>query len=258
MSFAERVTPTTDVLTVIPARAGSKSIPRKNLAVIGGKPLVVHAIEQARAARHLSRVLVSTEDEHIAGVARQAGAEVPWLRPVALAADETSMLAVIQHVLEQLQARERWRPEAVLILQPTSPLRRPEDIDAAIALLRERNADSVVSVVEVPHQFRPGSLMELRGDRLVSPADGQPVLRRQDKPVVYARNGPAVLAVRRHVIEQGRLYGERCLPLVMPPERSVDIDGPFELMLAEFLFQRNATTSDGTHASRLQASDTTA
>ena len=126
--------------------------------------------------------------------------------------------------------------------QPTSPLRRSEHIDDAVRLLLDSSADSVVSVVEVPHQFNPLSVLLIREGELVPflPGEGVRVLRRQDKPSVYARNGAAVYAVRRILLmEEGSLFGEHCKPLIMAPEESVDVDSEMDLLLVEFLLSRS-------------------
>jgi len=227
-----------DVLGVIPARGGSKGLPGKNLLPLAGRPLITYTCAAALASRHLTRVVVSTDDEEIAATARRAGVDVPFLRPAELAADETPILPVIQDTLHRLHARDAAFPDIVVLLQPTSPLRRAEHIDAAVAKLAESDADSVVSVVTVPHRYSPGSLMRLAGERLVPASDGPAVLRRQDKPVVYARNGPAVLAVRTRVLlEQDSLYGAAILPLIMDEQASVDIDTQADLDFAAFLLQ---------------------
>ena len=218
------------VLGVIPARGGSKGIPRKNLAPVAGRPLLAFTVESALAARSLSRVVVSTEDAEIAEVARGLGAEVPFLRPEALAGDEVPAVPVLQHAVQALEA-EGFRPDCIVCLQPTSPLRRAEHIDAAVELLLREKADSVVTVVPVPHNMNPLSVMRMEGGRLVPfLPDAPPVLRRQDKPEVFARNGPAVAVMTRETLmEGGRLYGERTLPLPMAPEDSLDVDGPEDL-----------------------------
>ena len=228
-----------NILGLIPARGGSKGIPQKNLAPLAGRPLIAHTIEAGLAAPSLSRLIVSTDDERIAEVSRELGAEVPFLRPAELATDQAPALAVIRHALEWLD-QSGWRAEAVVYLQPTSPLRRAEHIEAAVEKLLEERADTVVSVVEVPHQMNPVSVMKLENGRL-KPFLGQAgPLRRQDKPRVYARNGPAVLALRRETVLEGNtLYGPRTLPLVMEPAESLDIDSPFDLELAEWLLQRH-------------------
>ena len=214
------------VVGLVPARGGSKGIPRKNLATLAGKPLLHWTLAAAAAARSLDRVVVSTDDEEIGTLTEQLGAEVLG-RPRALAGDEVPMLDVIRHALGELGP-----VEVLVLLQPTSPLRRAEHVDEAVRLLRETGADSVVSVVEVPHQFRPGSLMELDADGRLVGAPGPAT--RQDKPVVYARNGPAVLALRPDRLGNA-LYTGDCRPYVMGLRDSVDVDGPDDLRFAELL-----------------------
>jgi CMP-N-acetylneuraminic acid synthetase len=219
-----------DVVALIPARGGSKGIPRKNLAPVAGRPLLAWTIDAALRSRAVTRTVVSTEDDEIATAARELGAEV-LVRPPELAADDTPMQPVILHALEELEA-----PEVLVLLQPTSPLRRGEHVDEAVELLLATDADSVVSVVEVPHRYRPGSLMALDGKRLVRLADDHAATR-QEKPVVYARNGPAVLALRADRIGTD-LYGGDCRPYVMGARESLDVDEPFDLELAELLLGR--------------------
>ena len=214
-------------IALVPARGGSIGIPRKNMAPLGGRPLVAWTIEAALASEAVTRTVVSTEDEEIAAVARAAGAEV-LTRPDELAADETPMRDVIEHALDELGG-----VEVIVLLQPTSPLRRAEHVDTAVELLRTTGADSVVSVVEVPHRYRPGSLMALDGDRLVRLAEDHAATR-QEKPAVYARNGPAILVLRADRIGTD-LYGGDCRAYVMDPRDSVDVDDPFDLELAELL-----------------------
>lgn len=182
-------------------------------------------------------MVVSTEDDEIAAVARQLGVEVPFLRPAHLAADETPMLDVLTDLVASLQRREGYRPDILVLLQPTSPFRRASHIDAAVDLLTSSGADSVVTVVPVPHQFTPASLMQLQGDRLVpwAAAGGAPT-RRQEKPLFFARNGPAVVAARTAVVMEAKtLYGPDTRGLVMRREESFDIDDAFDLEIAERL-----------------------
>lgn len=226
-----------NVLGVVPARGGSKGIPQKNLTIVAGRPLLAYTADAARASRRLTRVVVSTDDEAIAEAAVGLGLEVPFLRPAALATDDTPMLPVLQHAAREV-ARAGSAADVVVLLQPTSPLRRASHIDEAIELLQTTSADSVVSVVEVPHQFSPVSVMRLEGGQLRPYLDGPPVTRRQDKPRVYARNGPAVLAVRTHVLEAGSLYGGDCRPLLMAAAESLDVDGPEDLALAELMLSK--------------------
>jgi len=220
------------VLGVIPARGGSKGIPNKNLALVGGRPLLAYTADAVKESKFLTRTIVSTDDTRIADCARSMGLEVPFMRPSLLAGDEVPMLAVLRHAIETLEA-DGFHADIVVLLQPTSPLRRGEHIDAAVDWLQRTRGDSVVSVVEVPHQFNPTSVMRL-DDGLLKPfLDGQTTTRRQDKPRLNARNGPAVLAVRAHVLREGSLYGNDVWPLMMSPEDSLDVDTPWDLRLVE-------------------------
>jgi CMP-N-acetylneuraminic acid synthetase len=221
---------------IVPARGGSKGIPRKNIALLGGKPLLAHTAEAAGAARRLARCILSTDDPEIAAAGREYGLDVPFLRPPELATDTTPSLDVMIHAARRLD--EMGTPaDALVLLQPTAPLRTAEDIDGAIDLLERGEADSVVSVAEVPSHYSPEWQLTLGGDGELSLATGRPlreiVTRRQLLPKTYYRNG-AVYAVRRAtLLDQRSLYGERCLGYVMPAERSVNIDGPDELAEAE-------------------------
>lgn len=232
-------------LGIIPARGGSKSIPRKNLAPLGGRPLIAHTCEAARAAARLDRVILSTDDAEIAETVRALGVDVPFMRPASLAGDTVPMLEVLQQAVRALEARDGDRADVVVLLQPTSPLRRARHIDEAVALLEASGADSVVSVVEVPHQFTPGSVLKLDGERVVPYESGPMILRRQDKPRLYARNGPAIVVVRRQtLLETGTLYGPHTRPYPMTPEDSIDIDGPLDLEIAAFFLARE-TAGEG-------------
>jgi CMP-N-acetylneuraminic acid synthetase len=221
-----------NVLGVIPARGGSKAISNKNLVLVGGRPLLAYTADAVKDSRLLTRTIVSTDDPRIADCARSMGLEVPFMRPSSLAGDEVPMLPVLQHAVEALEA-DGFHSDIVVLLQPTSPLRRGEHIDAAVTWLERAGGDSVVSVVEVPHQFNPTSVMRLEDGLLKPFLDAPTVSRRQDKPRVFARNGPAVLATRVQVIKEGSLYGRQSWPLAMSPEDSLDIDTEWDLKLVE-------------------------
>jgi CMP-N,N'-diacetyllegionaminic acid synthase len=222
------------IVAVIPARGGSKGIHRKNLAQIAGQPLISYAIQAARSAASVDRVLISTDDSEIADVARELGAEVPFMRPPELAGDAAPMLEVLRHALGWLEA-QGVAVEALVLLQPTSPLRTGRHVEEAIALFRSTHATSVVSVVEVPHQFNPVSVMKLSSQGTLSPFIGDQAIatRRQDKPKAYARNGPVVLVCCPDTLLSGELYGARCRPYLMSEEDSLDIDTSRDLIVAE-------------------------
>ena len=223
-------------LGIIPARGGSKSIPNKNLIPAGGKPLLEWTV---RAARNccLNHTILSTDCHKIAAVGRRLGVDVPFIRPRALSTDRASMIGVLQHALEWWASSGRKDPEGIVLLQPTSPLRRSLDIDTAVGLFREKQADSVVSMMEVPHQFNPVSLMVESADgTLRSFLDGPQTLRRQDKPLVLARNGPAILVLRPNLIRRGELYTNNTFPYRMNARNSLDIDEPHDLAILNALW----------------------
>lgn len=222
---------------IIPARGGSKGIPRKNLTFCAGQSLLAHAAASALQSHVLQRVILSTDSEEIAAAGRTLGLEVPFLRPPALAADDTLMVEVLRHLLEWLTETGQ-RVDALVLLQPTSPLRRPAHVAEAAAQFEATGAATLVSVTRVPHQFTPGSIMERNQGHLTPWQSNQPnILRRQDKPELYARNGPALLIVRPDVVRSGQLYGDPTVGYLMSAHDSVDVDGPEDLWLAELLLR---------------------
>ncbi|MCL0102267.1 acylneuraminate cytidylyltransferase family protein [Dehalococcoidia bacterium] len=233
-----------EILGLIPARGGSKGIPGKNLAPLCGRPLLSYTCDAAVQSKHITRTIISTDSLEIAKVAQEHNVERPFLRPPELSGDDAPMLSVITHALSILEENEGYTPDAVALLQPTSPLRRAEHIDSAISLLIETGADSTVTVIQVPHHFNPASLMVMQGNRIVPYHDGELILQRQKKPKVLARNGPAVLVTRRStLLENDSLYGNDCRPVLMEEQDSLDIDTPFDLELAAFLMNPQTRSS---------------
>jgi CMP-N-acetylneuraminic acid synthetase len=226
-------------LAIVPARGGSKRFPRKNLAPLAGVPLVTGAITAARTSELVGRVIVSTDDEEIASTSRQAGAEVPWLRPPELSGDEVPTVAVLRHVLQRLEADEGSLPPIAVLLEPTAPMRQPAHIDAAIRQLRASACDSVVSVSPVPHIHHPDEVLVCEKGRLRPFASGRTLddrrLRGAQTPV-YSLNG-AVYAFRpATLLETGCLFGT-AEALVLGPECLVDIDTELDLVVAESLLK---------------------
>lgn len=224
------------VLAIITARGGSKGVPRKNVLPLCGKPLLGYTAQAALAARSLTRVVLSTDDEEIAQVGRVCGLEVPFLRPPELARDDTPTLPVLQHAVSFLE-EQGARFEAVCLLQPTNPLRRAEDIEACIALWKSENADSVVTVLPVPAEYNPHWVYFRRGDGTLALSTGEkvPIPRRQQLPAAYHREG-SVYVVSRDVLMQGNsLYGSRLLGYAMDANRSINIDTPEDWRRAEKL-----------------------
>lgn len=219
---------------MIAARGGSKSVPRKNLIDVGGRPLIAWSIAAALGSR-VSRTIVTTDDPEIAEMARRFGAEVPFERPAELAQDDTPGTDPILHAVEWLERHEHYRPDLVVSLQPTSPFRTSADIDAAIALLESRGADSVVAATPADHH--PYWMKRVTADGWAEEfLPGTPVpARRQDLPAAYALNGALYLARREVLLARRGWYTDRTVLYIMPPERSIDVDTPWDLRLARLV-----------------------
>ncbi len=219
------------IIALIPARGGSKGVPRKNIRPLAGKPLIAWSIAAAKAAPSIARIVVSTDDAEIAEVAKAAGAEVPFLRPASLAEDATPDYPVCLHALDQLDAAD-----VVVWLRPTAPLRTASDIENAIAILNERGADSVRSVVaSKAHPYWMKSLDDGLLSAFIPGKDEFSHPQRQKLPPVFMLNG-AVDVMRSAVVRtSGGLWGQRVAAYVMPPERSIDIDTLQDFKRAEEL-----------------------
>lgn len=223
------------ILGVIPARGGSRTVPRKNLQRIAGRPLIAYAIGAALKSKLLDRVIVSTEDEEIAKVARKYGAEVPFMRPKELARDNVSLIPVIQHAMRYLE-NVGWKADVIVSIQPTSPLIEATDIDLAIDKLVKTGCDSVVSVCRIVHGH-PYRALKLNGDRVVPfVKKGQRYLQKQDLPPFYIFNG-ALFVRRRKVLEKWSGHdfalGKDVRAIVMDEMKSINIDTPLDLMVAK-------------------------
>jgi len=234
------------VLAVIPARGGSKGVPRKNIRPVCGQPLIAYTIETALAVKHLlHRVVISTEDEEIAAIARQYGGEVPFMRPLHLAADRVPMIPVLQHAVRFVEEQDHIRLEWVLLLQPTDPFRTVKDIETVLELAQAGGCDSVISVVQV-FAVHP-ILMKLIADDQLLPyciAEKEGTRRQDYQPPAYMRNG-AIYLVRRDVLmERGSIWGDVIRPYVMPSDRSVSVDTELDLKLVEILMQENIQRSN--------------
>jgi CMP-N-acetylneuraminic acid synthetase len=209
-------------------------VPRKNIRPLRGKPLLWYTAECARKARSLARVVLTTDDEEIADIGRSAGLEVPFVRPAELARNDTPSLPVVQHAVRFLE-ESGDRFDAVCLLQPTSPLREPDDIDGAVELLEKTGADSVISFVDVGEKH-PARMKAIDGDgRVVDPPFGESIegQRRQDLPKLYLRDGSIYLTRRDVLMEKGSFKGDDCRAYVVPEERAINVDTPFDLFLAE-------------------------
>jgi N-acylneuraminate cytidylyltransferase len=228
------------VIAIIPARGGSKGVPRKNLRTVGGKPLLAHSIYQARAAEAVHGVFVSTDDEEIASLARQCGATVVP-RPAELSGDTASSESALLHTLDYLAQAGEPEPDLVVFLQCTSPVRRPEDVDEAVRMLRTTGADSMLSVVE-SHRFlwRNGGAgaVPVNYDHTRRP-------RRQDRAPEWVENGSIYLVKARVLRETGNRLGGRIALYPMDYWSGFEIDTEADLALCDWILRTGGGASEG-------------
>jgi len=222
------------ILAIIPARGGSKGVPRKNIREVAGRPLIAYTIAAAQASRLITRCIVSTDDKETAEISKMLGCEV-MERPVALAQDDTPTVSVIKHVFDRLESQGKIFDYG-LVLQPTSPLRTGQDIDSALQALFQSDADSVVSVYQVS-DHHPARMYRMESDMLISFDETFASVRRQELPPVYHRNG-AIYAFHRHLLDKNTLTGNRILPYIMAEDRSLNIDTEYDLVLANHILSR--------------------
>ena len=228
-----------NILGIIPARGGSKGVPGKNIKILAGKPLIAFSIAAAKSS-NLSKVIVSTDDEQIITVARDFGADVPFLRPDSLASDTAKSLDVGRHALLTMEKLDSMHYDAIMLLQPTTPFRTTEDINQAIELLLANpDADSVISVVDV-QGHHPARMKYLEGGILIDPpfCEAYENQNRQELRPMYIRNG-AIYLTKRETLLNNSYKGKRCLGLVMSSSRSSNIDTLFDFKLAEWLYKEN-------------------
>ncbi len=228
-----------EILAIIPARGGSKGIKRKNMIPLEGKPLIQYSIDAALNSRYITRVTVNSDDAEILEYASSKGVEVVK-RPQNLAEDNTPMNAVLVDQLQKMKAQEKYIPDIIVLLQPTSPLRTSTHIDEALEKMLGCDCNAMVSVVEEPHLYSPYSVMKMNGDGFLEffIEEGKCFTSRQDKPKFYARNGAAIYAVYTDIyLACGSLYGTKCIPYEMKEEESIDIDRPLDLYLAECMME---------------------
>lgn len=222
------------LLAFIPARGGSKGIPRKNLALLAGKPLIEYTVEAALASSCIDDILLSTDDEEIAAVCARAGVATRYRRPAPLAGDDAPMLAALQHGLEW-QARERGStPDEVLLLQPTSPLRTAVDIDGAVERFRQSGADTLASVHRLVEH--PSECVALGGEgwRYLVPPPPRAARRQDYRGSYFFLNGAVYLARTAALLRERRFVVPGVTVLYeMPRERGIDVDSPLDLELAE-------------------------
>lgn len=238
----------TEVLAIIPARGGSKSIPRKNILDFAGYPLIAYSIAASLGSATVDRVIVSTDDEEIAAISRAYGAETPFLRPVEFSQDETPDLPVFIHALEWLESQESYQPDIVIQLRPTSPFRKVSHIDQAVYQLLERPQADAVRTVCIPFQ-NPFKMWQIKPDGFMRPLVDLPLpepynLPRQQLPEVYWQTGYVDAAWADTIRIKKSMTGDRILPLVIDPGDWIDIDSPSDWQRAERLLEGGEISFD--------------
>lgn len=225
------------IIGLITARGGSKSVPGKNISPLAGKPLIAWTIEAALRCKELNRVIVSTDDEKIAKIAQQWGAEVPFIRPAELAQDASSHISVVLHAIHWLEEKEGFCPDYIMLLQPTSPFRTVEDMRKTIQLAKTHNAVAVVSVCEATkHPYKTFKLIENGTIEYFIPSNIE-YMYRQALPKVYEENGAIYLNTRESLLTGKTFLPKGSMPYFMPKERSIDVDTLWDFYLAELILK---------------------
>lgn len=226
------------ILAIIPARGGSKGIPRKNIKHLAGKPLIAWTIQAALDSHVFDRIIVSTDDEEINQVSKKHGAEVPFLRPLELASDTAKSIDVVLDLLKKLADKEHYFPDAIMLLQPTSPFREVSDILEVTQLLQTNEAaDAIVSVCAVEHPITWLTEMTPEG-KLISIIDNKTfTFRRQDSQQLYELNGSMYLLKTKVIQQEQTFLPKNTFGYVMSTENSIDIDTPWDFHLAELIMR---------------------
>ena len=225
------------ILVLITARGSSKRVLNKNIKLLAGKPLITYSIEVALKLKNkFYRVIVSTDSDEIATISLKAGAEVPFIRPTELAQDDTPSLLVLQHAARFIEEKENIILDWVMLLQPTSPLRTEQDLEKALSLSEIENTSSVISVVEA-NDYHPLKMYTIENEKL-SPYSNNYIEGRRSQdfcPEIYKTNGSIYLVQRDTLMIHNSLIGDSPRAMVMPKERSIDIDTEFDILIAEAL-----------------------
>ena len=221
------------ILALIPARGGSKGVPRKNIRNLGGKPLIQYTIETALASKYIDRLIVSTDDNEIADISSKCGAHVPFLRPPDLATDTAKAISVVKHAIEKIEQIDKQQYSTIVYLEPPAPFKTTNDIDQSIVLFNNLKPGSVVTVNEA-NQFHPILMKKIVGNNLIPIWKNEPegVPRQLYNPRAYMRNGAVYVLQRKNIINN-IFYGDPIVPYVMPEERSLCIDSILDWYTAE-------------------------
>jgi CMP-N,N'-diacetyllegionaminic acid synthase len=233
------------ILGVTLARGGSKSVPKKNIKLLAGIPLIAHTIREALLSSYISRYVVSTDDIDIQKIALTYGAESPFLRPAELATDTASSVAALQNAVAWVEREEGVKYDCVIELMATNPLKTVNDIDACISKLIDTGADSVIAVHRLD-DHHPARIKKILNDRIVDFCVPEKLeSRRQDlTPQAYIRSGSIYALQRNHLMVQGQRYGSiESRPYILPPERAINIDSEIDFMIAEQLLKKIADST---------------
>ena len=222
------------VVCVIPARGGSKGLPGKNIKMFCGKPLIAHTIEQAKQSKYIDRAIVSTEDNEIAQISLEYGAEVPFIRPMELAGDSVATIDVLLHAINWLEYKEQYPFKILVLLHVTTPLRSVEDIDNSIALLVEEKADNIFSVAEA-YRNPYFNMIEINKNGYAALVKKGIFTTRQEAPLVYDMNSSIYVWWKELLKEKKKIFLDKTKIYIMPKERSIDIDDAIDFRLAEIL-----------------------
>jgi len=230
------------ILAIIPARGGSKSVPRKNIRKLNGKPLIAYTIEAANEIKDkFHKIIVSTDDEEISEISKMFGAEVPFLRPKELAGDKTPTYPVLQHAVHFVENQDSIKIDLVMLLQPTTPFRNTEDISNSIKLSQTSDSDSVISVVQV-FSTHPILMKKIENGVLthysIEEKEGTP--RQLYEPAAYMRNGAIYLTKRDVLINNNSIWGNSITPYIMPQERSYNIDDEIDFLSSEMILRNQS------------------
>jgi len=229
-----------NIVGIIPARSGSRRIPDKNIKMLSGHPLIYYTIREALKAKTLNRVIFSTDSQRYADIAKSYGAEAPFLQPKEISGDDAGTTLVLIHCINYLENNESYPVDVVVTLEPTSPFRISKDIDDAVNKLLQTGADSVVSVREISEP--PHWMFKLDGDKMISFLNVDTSrfgrISRNQLPKLYIPNGAVFVTRRDVVMKEKRVYGRDCRALIMPAERSLDIDTLEDFRYAEFCLRR--------------------
>lgn len=222
------------VICIIPARGGSKGIPRKNIKQLSGKPLIAYSIEQALQSKYIDRVIVSTEDNEIAGIAKKYGAETPFLRPKYLAGDDIAIVDVLLHSIDWIEKREKYNFDILVLLHATAPLRNVSDIDCCIKMLIKEKANNVFSVTE-SHRNPYFNMVEVGRNGKITLSKKGSFTCRQAAPKVYDMNASVYIWWKDALKKEKGIFLENSRIYVMPKDRSIDIDDELDFRIAEFV-----------------------